>query len=123
MTSLMMSQQLYDEARKFAAISETPADHITVEQVRGCIFIILFIIYNTPPQFYLVNLQHFSCKHAFSIRVENNVNPGSEVIKLFPCSTQLSTKFILLINVKMPTIVGILTFFSMINTTSESLKA
>ena len=30
--------------------------------------------------------------------------------------TQLSTKFILLINVKMLTIVGILTFISMINT-------
>ena len=44
-------------------------------------------------------------------------------IKLFPCLTQLSTKFILLINVKMPTIVGILTFISMINTTSERLKA
>ena len=36
---------------------------------------------------------------------------------------QLSMKFILLINVKMPTIVGILTFISMINTTSEGLKA
>ena len=37
----------------------------------------------------------------------------------------LSTKFILLINVNlyMPTIVGILTFISMINTTSERLKA
>ena len=45
--------------------------------------------------------------------------PGPEVIKLFSCSTQLSTKFILLINVIMPTIVGILTFISMINTTSE----
>ena len=32
-----------------------------------------------------------------------------EVIKLFPCSTLLGKKFILLINVKMPTIVGILT--------------
>ena len=32
-------------------------------------------------------------------------------------------KFILLINVKMPTIVGILTFICMINTTSERLKA
>ena len=73
---------------------------------------------------------------------------GPEVIKLFSCSTQLSMKFILLINVKMPTIVGIsifismintefillinakmstivgiLTFISMINTTSERLKA
>ena len=47
---------------------------------------------------------------------------GLEVIKLFSCSTQLSTKFILLINVKMPTIVGILTFISMMYTTSESLK-
>ena len=35
---------------------------------------------------------------------------GPEVIKLFSCSTQLSMKFFLLINVKMPTIVGILTF-------------
>ena len=33
---------------------------------------------------------------------------GSEVIKNF-CSTQLSMKFFLLINVKMPTVVGILT--------------
>ena len=33
------------------------------------------------------------------------------------------TKFIMLINVKMPTIVGILTIISMINTTSERLKA
>ena len=32
-------------------------------------------------------------------------------------------KFILLINVKMPTVVGILTFISMIHTTSERLKA
>ena len=31
-------------------------------------------------------------------------------------------KFIMLINVKMPTIIGILTFISMMNTTSESLK-
>ena len=40
--------------------------------------------------------------------------PSPEVIKLFSCSTQLSLKFILLINVKMPTIVGILTFMSRI---------
>ena len=44
-------------------------------------------------------------------------------IKLFSYSTQLSTKFILLINVKMPTIVGILTFINMINTIFERLKA
>ena len=38
--------------------------------------------------------------------------PGPEVIKLFSCSTQLSMKFSPLINVKMPTIVGILTCIS-----------
>ena len=40
------------------------------------------------------------------------IKPGTEVIELFSCSTQLSLKFFLLINVKMPTIVGILTFMS-----------
>ena len=42
--------------------------------------------------------------------------------KTFSCSTQLSIKFIMLINVKMTTIVGILIFMSMMNT-SEHLKA
>ena len=46
-----------------------------------------------------------------------------EVLKLFSHLTQLSTKFILFINVKMPTLVGILTFISMINATSEILEA
>ena len=49
------------------------------------------------------------------------MSPGPEVTKLLSCSIQLSTKFILLINAKMP-IVGILTFISVINTTSERLK-
>ena len=57
--------------------------------------------------------------------------PDPEVIT-FSCSTQLNIKFIMLINVNMPTIVinvnmptiaGILTFISMINTTSENMKA
>ena len=37
---------------------------------------------------------------------------GLKVIKLFSCSNQLSIKFFLLINFKMPTIVGILTLMS-----------
>ena len=43
---------------------------------------------------------------------------GPEVIKLFSCLTQLNIniKIFLLINVKMPTIVGILTFMSKKNT-------
>ena len=40
--------------------------------------------------------------------MDNVTNSGTEVIKLFSCSTQQSMKFVLLINVKMPTIVGIL---------------
>ena len=39
-----------------------------------------------------------------------NVKPGPEVIKHFSCSTKLRLKFILLMNVKMPT--SILTFIS-----------
>ena len=50
-------------------------------------------------------------------------SPGSEVIKTFSYSTQLSTEFIQLIHVKMPTIVVILTFINMINMISERLKA
>ena len=41
----------------------------------------------------------------------------------FSCSTQWSIKIILLINVKIPTIVGIIILISMIKTTSEWLKA
>ena len=41
--------------------------------------------------------------------------PSPKVIKLFSCSAQLRLKFSLLINVKMPTVIGILTFISRIN--------
>ena len=53
--------------------------------------------------------------------IANSADPGTENIKLFSDSAE--HEIILLINVKMPTIVGILTFISMINTTSERLKA
>ena len=55
--------------------------------------------------------------------MQNDKNTGPEIIKLFSCSTQLSMKFILLMYIKMPTVDGVLTFMSMINTTSERLKA
>ena len=57
------------------------------------------------------------CAFVVQASCSNKVRPA--VIKLFPCSTQLSMKFILLINVKMPTLVGTLTFTRKINTTSE----
>ena len=40
------------------------------------------------------------------------IRPGPKIIKLFSCSAHLLLKFILLKNVKMPTIVGILTYMS-----------
>ena len=48
-------------------------------------------------------------------QILGNVKSGPEAIKLFSCSFQPRLKFILLINVKMPTIVVILTFISRIN--------
>ena len=49
--------------------------------------------------------------------------PGAEVITLFfSYSTQLHMDFIMLINIKRPTIVGILTIFNIINVISESWK-
>ena len=76
---------------------------------------------------FLFNLA--SCYVSQSIRINSFLASGDfchllitfgspEVIKLFPCSTLLGKKFILLINVKMPTIIGILTFISMINTST-----
>ena len=49
-------------------------------------------------------------------KIRPDKTSDSEVVKLFPCSTQQSMKIIMLINVKMLTIVGILPFISMINT-------
>ena len=48
----------------------------------------------------------------FSTKYTVMVKSGPEIIKHFSCSTQLSMKLFLLINVKMPTIVGILTYMS-----------
>ena len=64
-----------------------------------------------------------SLENQFLVFFDWPFKTGPEVIKLFSYSTQLSTKFIMRINVKMPTIVGILTFICMINTISERLKA
>ena len=51
-----------------------------------------------------------------------NLVAGLEIIKLFSNSTRLNMKFIMLINVKMTTIVDILTIISMINTALRELK-
>ena len=54
-----------------------------------------------------------------------DLDPADETLglargyKTFSCFTQLSSKFILLINVKMSTFVGILIFIGIINTTKQ----
>ena len=53
--------------------------------------------------------------------IENQFKSGPEVLNFFMLTTE--QKNIMLINDKMPTIIGILTFISMINTTSDSLIA
>ena len=54
----------------------------------------------------------FDKRGYFQKSESEKLRPGPEVIKLFSCSTQLSMKIFQLINVKIPTIVGILTFMS-----------
>ena len=56
-----------------------------------------------------------------TILLLTQTKPG--VIKPFPRSTQPSTTFIMLKNVKMPTIVGSLTLIIMINTSLDSARA
>ena len=51
------------------------------------------------------------CPNSYTFR-KVFILSGPEVINLFSCSTQLSMKFFLLINVKMPKNVGILTYMS-----------
>ena len=87
---------------------------------------------------FCINFVH-SVLSSFAIILLRKERAGPEIIKLFSCSTQLSTKFQLLLKikissnkvclalrlsdvvfimciyVKMPTIVGILTFMSRIN--------
>ena len=60
-------------------------------------------VYPVSLSYTLFSFFHFST---------NILSSGLEVIKLFSCSTQLSMKFSLLINMKMPTIVGIFIFIS-----------
>ena len=45
--------------------------------------------------------------------------PGARGCKSFHAQLKSSTRFIMLINIEMPTIVGILTLMSRINTTSD----
>ena len=61
-----------------------------------------------------VTVYGYSSVFSKAFRPQNN-QPGPEVIKKILCSTQLNMKFFLLIHVKMPTIVGILTFMNMKN--------
>ena len=74
-------------------------------------------------QRYLKMLTFISKQITLKRKTKKQLKSGPGVIKLFSSPTQLSKKFIPLINVKIPTIVGILTIISKINTASERLKA
>ena len=82
------------------------------KQLHTCIFIIT-VFFSSK----IIFQEHLKSAKQFEYR------SGPRVIKLFSWSAQLGMEFILLINVKMPTIVGILTFINRINTTSDSFKA
>ena len=71
---------------------------------------------------YVLAEAHVTSLALLSTKASLQLNPGPVVIKLLLCSTELSMKFIMLINVKMSTIVSILTFIR-INTTCEGFKA
>ena len=61
--------------------------------------------------------------HVIPVVSSNEMGLAPRLYQIFRAQLKLRVKFIMLINVKMPTIVGMLTFISMINTTSVSLKA
>ena len=87
-----------------------------------CLEHISFIVPNVFEPLKLYCIGRDTSEHT----MQTQMRPGTEIIKLFSCSTQLSMKFFLLINVKMPTIVGILTFMSRKNNIvglSESEKS
>ena len=79
----------------------------------------------TAGSIYVANERYFSLNKYKYLDKQIECS-GPEVIRLFSCSTQLSIKIFLLINIKIPTIVGILTFMSRKNSIiglSESEKS
>ena len=64
-------------------------------------------ILNFHPYNRLILTRNAHCSLTSDNEVPGSNITGPEVIKLFPCSTQLSMKFIMLINVKVPPNVGI----------------
>ena len=85
-----------------------------------------FLASRAKCQKYLINwlFANFILTWAIYICVRYiNVATSSMVIIFLSCSTLLSMKFITLINVKMPTIVDILIFICMMNTTLEEFES
>ena len=88
--------------------------HLAINASLPCVPLKHIYVYTQVKHIYI-------CKQFGPYSYATYVGPGLKVIKM-SCSSQLSMKFVLLINVKMPTIVGILPFMSMTNTTSDSLE-
>ena len=64
------------------------------------------LVYDTIELYQLTHLQRWAAVCKSETGLGSNGRACPKVIKLFPCSTQLRTKYILLINVKMPTILA-----------------
>ena len=90
------------------------ADKLLLKWQRFLLFLYVAMRWTFPFQYLFIKLKtpvmHHFTKRGLVLRCARR--PGPEVIKKISCSTQLSMEFFLLINVKMPTIVGILTFMS-----------
>ena len=87
--------------------------------VRSKVVVLLFLIHSLLVLPLYVGAC-FVMQYLVSFQV---LQQGAEVIKLFFMLNSAEHKFLTAHNVKMPRIVGILTFITMINTTSERLKA
>ena len=90
-----------------ALIWDCEVDWLLVTYVAGLFVPVLHDVY--------IHELSYTIKPSYEKTYLHGPESGPKVIKLFSCSAQLRLKFILLINVKMPTIVGILTFMSRIN--------
>ena len=84
---------------------------IQKQTICKCFFLLLFFTKYVYPAYNSHNFNIYEKDKVmlswFIHGIINITRPGPKVIKCFSCSTQLSMKFIPLINVKMPTIVGI----------------
>ena len=75
----------------------------------------MFVVVGTHYSMHLPVIKLFSCSTQLSMKLQLLIETQMLETKIFLASKHTDVVSILLINVKMPTIVGILTFMSRIN--------